>query len=246
MERAMEQRQEYNTYRKTGIGKAITMLFYKNTNLKIKHNIPIYNDPYYDEHIQRIFKENEELEQIDKEAKDNAYYLFITIRPKDNTIEQLKEFIEKFTEYTWTKERCEWVYEQEGNSEESLGQGLHTHLLFDIHDAYYSTGGRGTKLNKKNVLKKLKELMIKNNINQAEPDVKEVPFKYGNDKREYMYGEKTGLTKKDKIPKKDIQIWDKIWRNLKKLKEKYNNIFGATDKSDVAPENETVNNIKEL
>lgn len=237
-----EQREEYRTYMKTGIGKAITMLFYKNTMLKIKNGLPIYNNPYFDEHIQRIYEENIEMEKKEQEEKENVYYLFITIRPKDNTLEQLKNFTEKFTNYVWTKERCEWVYEQEGNSEKELGQGLHTHLLFDIHNAYFSTGERATKLNKKNVLKKLKEFLIKNNINCPEPDIKEVPFKYGKDKREYMYGEKTGICKSKNVPKKEIQVWDKIWRNLNKLDEKYTNISGATDKSDVAPESENNTN----
>lgn len=236
-----EQREEYRTYMKTGIGKAITMLFYKNTMLKIKNGLPIYDDPYFDEHIQRIYKENIEMETKEQEEKSNTYYLFITIRPKDNTIQELKNFMEKFTNYIWTKERCEWVYEQEGNSEMELGQGLHTHLLLDIHDAYYSTKNRSTKLNKKNVLKNLKDKLLHFNINCPEPDIKEVPFKYADDKREYMFGTKTGDNAKG-IPKKSIQLWDKIWRKNLNIQEKYSNISGATDKSDVAPETENNNN----
>lgn len=175
----------------------------------------------------------EELENKYNKTLQKDYYLYITIRPKETTIHKLHEMMKKLSEYKWAKDKMEWVYEQEGNDETTMGTGAHIHLLFNNNKEYWSAnenGKRATRINKSGMIKKLKEVCTMYNIDCKEPHVMEIQEKYLKDKRDYMYGLKTGVNNAG-IPKLDCCKIDKLWRQ----KEGFENYYWGADKSSDPP-----------
>lgn len=226
-------KEELNGCMITGMKKAITEKYMKLTRLMIEMREPISDDEQINDYMIQLQNRIEELENKYNKTLQKDLYLYITIRPKETTIQKLHEMMKKLSEYKWAKNKMEWVYEQEGHTEATMGTGAHIHLLFNNNKGYWSSndnGKRGTRINKTGMIKKLKEVCEMYNIDCKEPHVMEIPEKYLKDKRDYMYGLKTGENNAG-ISKLDCVKIDKLWRK----KEKFENYYWGADKSGDPP-----------
>lgn len=67
-----------------------------------------------------------------KELRDecnNSFWLLLTLRPKDETLERLTELTNKVVAKKWLQDKCFWVFEQKGETVETMGDGMHVHIL---------------------------------------------------------------------------------------------------------------------
>lgn len=132
-------------------------------------------------------------------------YHFVTVNPAPDTDLNVMETVVD----SWVKQKyiesVEYVYEQRGDSEETMGQGMHIHAIV-------KTNTKPSDF-KKRVSQKFRNLV------GSEKHVYITPIKnekWLNDKKAYIRGDKNGDGKKEKTS------IDRIWRENNYLKEIYN------------------------
>ena len=210
---------DFRTWTKVGQAKAVTMLAYKQTNLKIKMGLPVWEGPEYDninKLIKCMYSNTIELEAELKKATNPAYYLWVTIRPKECELKDLVNFMSVWMKRVYNRGRNFYVYEQKGESIADLGKGKHVHILYKLDGARQSGGGRSTAMNKMNYLKLLKECINGCEIVCPEPHIVTCKFEWGADKKKYVMGGKTD------VKKHGAMEMDPIWRVRNHLKAFYN------------------------
>lgn len=187
----------------TGRLKFITMMYYEICKLECEQGI---EDP----EVQGIYDKLVGL----REGSGKAYWCLITLRPRDE--ESLSHFIlviNKIVEKKWLKDKCLWVYEQKGRTNELLGTGKHVHILFKLMGVKH-----GSK--QKSKLQCLKEVTdtchsFKLNIEDNCIDIKTGPKVDLHSANNYLTGDKADAGKHA------AQEMDKVFREKNGLKERY-------------------------
>lgn len=221
----MDETEKFNIARIQGQMKAVTMMSFELSKLKLKMGINMYGEgpeesrARANKYARQMFLELEEYRELEIKKFKKNYFLFITIRPKETTVEKLLKFWERISKYKWTKNRMLMCIEQIGETENTIGKGVHMHILYKIEQAYYSDKGRATAVNKTNLLKKLKEYLTEENIDCKEPDIREKTYEEGLINIKYMKGKKQD----DKM---EAVKWNKEFRENYKLNELYWNDSG--------------------
>lgn len=185
---------------------------WKKTKLK-----SLFNLSYQAEKFGKTWKDIKDYEDKLKEEirekkaiNHNNLYLWLTINPKsDVSLQNFKERVEKAANRTMFKDYL-YVYEQRGDTEDSMGNGFHSHLLLKRNLDY-----KPCKVisNLKNSFKDMTLVDNKEIFNYHWLD-----DKYKKDKVEYITGLKTGLNKDSK------QEMDRIWRKHEDLEVLYGNL----------------------
>lgn len=145
-------------------------------------------------------------ELADKPKKLDKQQYFVTIRPDDKltTFDEFKKDVE-----TYVDRQCittaEYVFEQKGTDENTLGQGFHAHLIVDATQKSKGQLARDTH----STFKK----------HTAENCIEVKPIRTAQDKsnvRRYIHTH----TSKDGH-KEETTIWDAKWRQQKDLRNYY-------------------------
>jgi len=149
-----------------------------------------------------------------KSIKENGYrqyqklksidsFQWVTVNPKPETsFESFKKDVDKYVNQKHI-EAAEYVYEQRGSNDDTMGQGFHVHLLVK------------TKTNKADFEKRTRAKFSKYCGNDKHIYMKSCPLKFIKDKQAYMRGEKIEPGKETKC-----EI-DKLWRIKNNLNQYY-------------------------
>lgn len=151
-----------------------------------------------------------ELEEIYSKIKNRRsnggalyryYWVTVNVAPGVG-LADLQAKIEKYVHRKIIK-RAEWVIEQRGKSENTMGEGMHMHMLVEQSGALFL--GDFTR-NTRNTFKTL----VGNDLHvhvlgcKSEKDVEA--------RRKYMEGEKVGKTEAEGAEKREKCAIDKVWR----------------------------------
>lgn len=151
-----------------------------------------------------------ELEEIYSKIKNRRsnggalyryYWVTVNVAPGVG-LADLQAKIEKYVHRKIVK-RAEWVIEQRGKSENTMGEGMHMHMLVEQSGALFL--GDFTR-NTRNTFKTL----VGNDLHvhvlgcKSEKDVEA--------RRKYMEGEKVGKTEAEGAEKREKCAIDKVWR----------------------------------
>lgn len=129
------------------------------------------------------------------------YWVTVNVAPGVG-LADLQAKIEKYVHRKIVK-RAEWVIEQRGKSENTMGEGMHMHMLVEQSGALFL--GDFTR-NTRNTFKTL----VGNDLHvhvlgcKSEKDVEA--------RRKYMQGEKVGKTEAEGAEKREKCAIDKVWR----------------------------------
>jgi hypothetical protein len=158
------------------------------------------NNGFHNKHIQKYY--NKCMETIDA----HKCWYFITINPRDDvTIVDFMTKIFKITNWKIFKKGY-YVYEQRGDSMDTIGKGFHCHILVEDYTIEYKR--LITRLEAS--FKMICMQPYKNTINV----VRKKPEHAKETLEEYMRGDKQD----DKLDKVN---YDKIWRRRNSIKEIY-------------------------
>jgi len=150
-----------------------------------------------------VQRQEQEIKKLTAQKNHNGY-VWITISPKECVgLSLFRKKIEKLASRKMFLSHT-YVYEQRGDSMDTLGKGLHAHMLCKRNLDY--------KPNKivRNVLNTTKSIADSKAV-----DIQFVGEDFRKDKVEYMLGKKTGAGKEKK------QDFDKIFRKKNNLKAFY-------------------------
>lgn len=180
----------------TGRLKYWTMVYYEITKLEAEAG------DEQDKELQAAYEKLIEL----RSKKDRSYWGMISIRPKDGmTIDEFEEYMKKILNKKWLNDNYLMVYEQKGASEEEMGKGMHSHILFKLNGVKH---GRKQKSFKQCLNEVLGTVKTFNNELFTEQSVDLVTCKQndGEKMQNYLLGEKSSEEKQE------IQKIDKLWR----------------------------------
>lgn len=167
--------------------------------------------------IQHTHNEVLRLKEKKGKMKDPSYFLFITLRPKAGDFLKFKEHVDHVVNSAFFKERCDWCFEQKGESDESAGSGYHCHIMYRKHGA---RSGRNL-IRPKMVLDKLGKLGATAGIDYGEGnqgiDIQTKWYNWYDKQIEYMMGEKNDVSKFKAV------VFDRIWRKRNGLEQIYRN-----------------------
>lgn len=140
----------------------------------------------------------------------NNGFCFITINAKPDV--PLAQFVQKVEKLAKRKlfTSTIWVYEQRGNTTDTLGKGFHAHMLCKRNVNYKPCKIASCVRNTCKTL--VKDVKANHLLN-----IQFIGDDWAKDKEEYLLGKKTGEGKDIK------QDCDKIWREKNNLKSYYNN-----------------------
>ena len=152
------------------------------------------------------------LDEKKSSSKKNAY-VWITINPKpDIGCVNLQKTCVNVAKRSFFKNAM-YVYEQRGDSDDTIGKGFHCHMLAE-RDFTKSTKPSHIRRDIGNTVKNILKLNSKN------PYIQFVDAEYAKDKIRYMLGDKD-LHKDEK----DIKlVYDKLWRDRENIEHVYGNI----------------------
>lgn len=165
---------------------------------KIKSQLE--NNCYENKYVQNIYNKNMDV------IKENKPWYFVTVSPRDDI--ELEDFRKKIDSITKWKILIKgyYVFEQRGDSEHTMGNGFHVHLLIEKYNIEY-----------KRLIKRLEDTFknycgkpYKNTINVVRKKTEHAMETLD----EYMMGDK----QEDKETKCDF---DKLWRKENKIKDIY-------------------------
>jgi hypothetical protein len=174
-------------------------------------------------HHKRMWDELKSLQQKGEK------YVLLTIRPASRDwktddeydySEELKKFVafvNRITSKVWLETAC-WVYEQKGNTDETIGDGVHVHILCKRTKVAGRNKTKGAMIDE---IHATADVMEFGACRRSSIDVTFVPKRDLGAVSNYLLGQK-------KCPKKQkCQVFDKTWRESFGLQQKY----GATNVS---------------
>lgn len=187
---------------------------------KIKNNTLIMKYPHCRK-TNDIYKEAEQIRA--KNKKEKKGFLFITICPEEGKFgDKFIEEVKSIFSWSWVNEMI-IVFEQRGNTTETMGKGAHTHILIKDWDNEISKATLQIQKKFKPYVgatlygKKLEEVI----------NVQQKKMEWLDDKMEYILGDKTDLGKPEK------QAIDKLWRQKLNLQTHYC-FDNSTDKKELS------------
>lgn len=149
--------------------------------------------------VQELYNEKQRRKELNKP------FYFITLNPKqDCEFEPFKDAVGDISCWSWV-DKCLWVFEQRGSTEEEMGKGFHAHVLISNYNI--EKGKLKTQI--RNKFKKFC-LDIESCIN-----IQQKKREWLNDKLEYIMGKKLDEGKPEK------QEIDTLWREKMNLKQFY-------------------------
>lgn len=165
----------------------------------------------------QILEISDMLETVNKEVhppKDKSeQWYFITIRP-DSKVAKFNDFYEIMKKYTDRKMFLEFslFFEQKGESNETLGEGFHAHLIANTTVKCWAECMRNTESTFKHWLNK--KLLTANNID----------IKVANNPEGIIEGYCTEYKHKDGH-KQATKEWDEKWRQAIGIESRYNGML---------------------
>lgn len=212
-------------WEEVGMAKYITVTKSQNIRayLDCDENIPGWSGKAM-EQIKFIHKESVRLKAEQKKRKDPSYYLFITLRPQAQDkvgekveFDKFKAHVDKLMGSAFFAERCDWCFEQKGETFGTLGQGYHCHIMYKKHEARSGRNLIRTAM----VLDKISRLAVTAGIKYGDGnqgiDIQSKWYKWYEKQIAYMEGDK-GDPEKMKAVK-----CDKVWRVRNQLSKMYKN-----------------------
>ncbi len=148
-----------------------------------------------------------------KTSSSKNAYVWITINPKpDINVCKFRKACVNVAKRSFFKNAM-YVYEQRGDSDETIGKGFHCHMLAERD---FTKTTRPSHM-KRDIGNSVKNIL---NLNAKNPYIQFVDAEYAKDKIRYMLGDKD-LHKDEK----DIKlVYDKLWRDRENIEHIYGNI----------------------
>lgn len=171
----------------------------KLTAIEISHMQNIFNDSHTD-YITKLHQAKQYLGTL-KGSKGQSKIVWLTINPKPQiSFSDFKKTVDKFLTRTFVR-NVKYVYEQRGETEETMGKGFHVHILYD-KDKCVSPSQMTT--------------YIQNSFKHCVGNLKSIDIKFyltaiREEKEQYLLGNKWN---EDKSPKLAIDI---KWRQSLQL-----------------------------
>lgn len=162
------------------------ILYKKKINMECSMNI------CKDESMQSLYDEVQLLKEQNNRKSSQQYYYWITFNPKsDITLEQLMKFTDKLLSKKWITDAI-YSYEQRGETLEECGKGLHMHILI-VRNNFKTTHAKREIYNTfKSYTGMSKDIFVNKCF-------KAIPYSWGQDKIEYLKGNKWDSEKDAKI-----------------------------------------------
>jgi len=184
--------------------------------LKRRHFRKILEQEYYLETLGDYYKEMKQIEEKNVDLirervaiSHNNLYVWVTINPKsDITLEVFKRKMEKLAHRKIFTE-AKYVFEQRGTDEQTLGNGMHCHLLARRNLSY-------KPFKVKECIQNTCKGIVGNVKSSNLVNVQNIGEEFAKDKLEYILGTKTGEGKDQK------QKMDPIWRKKNNIAIYYN------------------------
>jgi len=162
------------------------ILYKKKINMECSMNI------CKDSTMQSLYDEVQLLKEQNNRKSSQQYYYWITFNPKpDITLEQLRKFTDKLLSKKWITDAI-YSYEQRGETLEDCGKGIHMHILIHRNNFKTTHAKREIYNTFKSYTGISKDIFDKNCF-------KAIPYSWGEDKVEYLKGNKWDSEKDSKI-----------------------------------------------
>lgn len=195
---------------KTEFKPSLSSIHYQNLEVVINSldkkliKLELQNGVYKNTFIQEMYKKKEE--KLKNLLEDTKCWIFITINPHDKvSLEQFRSKVDSIKNWLCIVQAYV-VFEQRGDSMESLGRGFHTHIMLSKYTIGYKT--LISKL--ENSFKNMCSKPFLNTINVK----RKSPLHALECLNEYMVGNK----QEEKLQKVK---YDKIWRQVNNIDNIY-------------------------
>lgn len=162
------------------------ILYKKKINMECTMNV------CKDSSIQLLFDEVQLLKEQNNRSSQKQYWYWITFNPKEEiTLAQMLKFTDKLLSKKWIQEAF-YSYEQRGENMAELGKGLHMHILIKRNN-FKTTHAKREVYNTFKNLTGISEKVF------ADKCFKSIPYSWGQDKIDYLKGNKWDNEKEAKI-----------------------------------------------